>query len=199
VVTAHDQRRGTQDAEPIVRSIYASHGEARHRLLHILLAESPQAASVNSWPFIEDIHGLEQLRRRSERWTDLLIGYLLARDEVAQFAFDPARALDFAHGIVRHERAGAGREAWSLTLESLRRAFRDLPCSTNPNTDLNERIAASILACFDPGTFESIGPFRSLWLSRLLSHTSDAAGMLDQLLELDERRRGKRGPQGETP
>ena len=84
------------------------------------------------------------------------------------------------HG--REERAGTGQVAWSLTLRSLQTAFADAQLGACPNPDLNARIAASILACFEPELFESVGHFRSLWTDRLLATTNDVGGLMDELL-----------------
>jgi len=39
---------------------------------------------------------LDRLRRRCDRWTDLLIGNGIGHDDLVEFAFDPDRARDFA-------------------------------------------------------------------------------------------------------
>ena len=52
----------------------------------------------------------------------------------------------------------------------------------SPNADLNARIATAILSCFPAELFDSTGQFRSLWLLRLFNATSDAQGMIAELL-----------------
>jgi hypothetical protein len=160
--------------EPLARSVLASHVEARNRALRILLHGrlfSPrQAVSLN------------HLRRRSERWTDVLIGGLLAECDAREFAVDADRAVDFAEDLARRRAAPGGRQAWRLTLVSLRNAFQKGLCPLAANPDANARITASILGCFPGELFDSTGLFGSLWMMRLSAVASDAQGMIDDLL-----------------
>ncbi|NQT11776.1 MAG: hypothetical protein HQ582_03445, partial [Planctomycetes bacterium] len=49
-------------------------------------------------------------------------------------------------------------------------------------SDLNARIASSILASFQPGLFDAGGLVRSAWLMRVASAADDAQGMIEELL-----------------
>jgi hypothetical protein len=158
----------------VARSVLIGHLEARHRVL-LLLVRGPGIHA-------EAAMKLNHLRRRIERWTDLLVGYLAGLDDVGEFAFDPDRAKDFAQDL--HYQCGemGGRRAWPLVLASLRAAFRQGLAPISPNTDLNASIASAILACFPAELFDSTGQFRSLWLTRLSNATSDVECMIDELL-----------------
>jgi hypothetical protein len=174
VLCACDRQQGTLEAEPIARSIMIGHLEARHRVL-TLLVRGPgldAAAALR----------LNHLRRRTERWTDLLIGYLAGLDAAAEFAFEPARAQDFARDLRLQSSSPGGRQAWPLVLSSLRAAFRHGLSPLSPNADLNAGIATAILSCFPAELFDSTGQFRSLWLMRLFGATNDAEGMIAELL-----------------
>ena len=185
VMCAHDRRRGTDAAEPVVRSVMIGHLEARHRVLTLLV----QGPAIDSEAGLK----LNRLRRRTERWTDMLIGYLAGLDDVSEFAVDPIRAKDFAEDLRYQAQWEGGHHAWPLVLASLRAAFRQGLSPTSPNADLNAKIAASILACFPPELFDSTGLFRSLWLSRLTNITDDTAGMIEELLSADEHPPGRNG------
>jgi hypothetical protein len=177
VLSAYDRHHGSDDAAAVARSVLTGHLEARHRVL-TLLVSSPVIEA-------EGAVKLNHLRRRSERWTDLLVGYLAGREDVSQFAVDPARARDFAEDLRHRGKAKGGRYAWPLLLSSLRAAFQQGLSPVSPNADLNAEIASSILACFQPDLFDSTGLFRSLWLTRLANVTEDAQGMVEDLLALD--------------
>ena len=179
VMSAYDRRRGTDLAEPVVRSVLIGHLEARHRVLTLLV----QGPGIDSEAAVK----LNRLRRRTERWTDMLIGYLAGLDDVSEFAIDPVRANDFAEDLRYQAQLSGGRHVWPLVLASLRAAFRQGLTPTSPNADLNAKIAAAILSCFPPELFDSTGIFRSLWLSRLTNVTSDAEGMIEELLTVDDR------------
>ena len=100
---------------------------------------------------------INRLRLKVERWTDLLLGRLLTRADVVEFAVEPDRRREFADDL-RHEERTAGTEyIWSLTLTALG-AFPPTAIST-PSADLNARIAASILGCFPSDLFNSTGAF----------------------------------------
>jgi len=185
VLCVHDRQHGGQDAEAVARSVLVGHLEARHRVLTLLA----RSAVIEA----EGAVKLNHLRRRTERWTDLLIGYLVGLEDVSQFAVDPQRARDFAEDLRYRSSLQGGRHAWPLVLASLRAAFGEGLCVVSPNADLNAEIASSILACFQPELFDSTGLLRSLWLTRLANVTNDAQGMVEELLALDVPKTGE-GP-----
>ena len=180
VMCAYDRHRGTDQAEPIVRSVLIGHMEARHRVLTILVRgpgiDAEQAVKLN------------RLRRRTERWTDLLVGYLASLHDVSEFAIDPDRAHDFAEDLHYRSRLAGGQQTWPLVLASIRASFRRGPGPLSPNADLNNKIAVSILSCFQSELFDSTGLFRSLWLLRLSNVSDDAQAMLDELISPQEPR-----------
>ncbi len=174
---AHDRQQNQSDAGPLARSIFAGHQEARHRVLSLLARQQKNAPAA--------VDGLNQLRRRCERWCDLLIGYLLVSEDVSEMAFDRERAFDFCDSLDHQRRAGVFAPAWQLTLNSLRAAFQHAIHCEAPNADLNERIAAAILCCYPADLFDGSTLPRRLWLARLEHLQADAAGMVEQLLLAD--------------
>jgi hypothetical protein len=174
VVCAHDRQHGADDAEPIALSVLSGHLEARHRVLTLLVGGPGMGA--------EDAMKLNHLRRRTERWTDMLVGYLAGLHDSCRFAVDPRRATDFSQDLHYQCQHPGGRHAWPLVLASLRAAFQQGMTQQSPNADLNGRIASSILSCFQPELFDSTGLFCSMWLMRLVNSANDAQGMLDELL-----------------
>ena len=174
VLCACDRQRGNDDAEPVARSVLIGHIEARHRVLTLMV----RGPDIDASAAVQ----LNRLRRRTERWTDLLIGYLTGLHDVSEFAVDPQRAKDFAEDLRYRGSLQGGRHAWPLMLASLQAAFRQGLGPASPNADLNARIAASILSCFPPEVFDSSGLFHSLWMLRLTNVAEDAQGMIDDLL-----------------
>jgi len=177
VLCAYDRQHGTAEAEPIARSVLIGHLEARHRVLTLLV----RGPGINSEAAVK----LNVLRRRTERWTDLLVGYLLGTADVSEMAINPERARDFAEDLRYQSDLPGGRHAWPLVLASLRAAFKQGLAPVSPNADLNNRIATSILACFQAELFDSFGLFRSLWLDRLMHTTDDAEGLIEQYLHAE--------------
>ena len=173
-----DQQHQTSDFEPFVRSVLIGHLDARNRVLQTLL--SGQGIEL------ENGIRLNRLRRQTERWTDMLLGYLAHDFEVDEFAFNPQVARDFAADLRDENRSPVGKHAWELTLQALRAAYRDNLSGRSPHEELNQRIAASVLACFHSDLFDSLGTFHSHWVLRLNQVTEDAQGLVDDLLRSEE-------------
>lgn len=173
VLAAYDRSRGTQDVEPVARSVLVGQMEARHRALE-LLVHGPGV----SW---HDALALDRLRRRSERWTDLLVGHLLDVHDVSRFAANPDLAREFAADLRDQGGVAPGSPGWFVLLASLRAAFRVGLGARSPNADLNTRIAGGILACFAGELFDSTGLLQSLWMARLAQVALDTQGMIADL------------------
>jgi hypothetical protein len=178
VACAFDRLQQTDQVESVARSVLIGHLEARHRVLTLLV----RGPGIDA----EEAVKLNRLRRRTERWTDMLLGYLMTVYDVREFAIDPQRAKDFSEDLSFQNQMPGGRHAWSLIQASLQAAFGQGLSPTSPNADLNRRIATSILSCFQPELFDGTGLPRSAWLARIANTTTDAVGMIDQLLALEE-------------
>ena len=133
---------------------------------------------------VEEAVELNRLRRSAERWTDLLLGHLIGDFDVAEFAFTPDRATDFARDL-RDEQRVCGSLAWQLVLSSMRASFQSGLSPSCHNADLNTKIAAGVLRCFDAQLFDSTGMAKSLWMVRLENKANDTQGMIDDLLTED--------------
>jgi hypothetical protein len=181
VVAAFDRRHGAGDSEPIVRNVCARHQPFCARVQRCLAAG---LATEDAHPTATTA-AIAQCCRQAQRWTDLLIGRLaIASPDAAEFAFAADRARDFAADLQQLERTGTNGIAWSITLGSLRSTFRRTAVGPLPNPGLNGRIAATILSGFDPVSSVATGTFESLCIARLACTTTDAAGMIDDLLRL---------------
>lgn len=175
LTTVSEIRTDTRESEPVVRRVYLNHLEARRRLLTLLLAgrgmDPAAAVSVN------------QTRRRVERWTDLLLGYIMQRGDVAEFAFSPERAYDHLDGLRYESQQAQGHYTWPLILSSLRSTFSSYSQTWLPNQELCQRIELSVLARCGSDQIDSVGHFRSFWQARLDRNSDDAAMLLQQLMD----------------
>ncbi len=174
VASAHDRHHQTDESGPVARSVLAGHVEARHRALRLLVR----------WPELDGAEAvrLNRLRRQTERWTDLLLGYLLGLDDVAEFAFDPQRARDFSEDLRYRNQWPAGAQVWALVRGSLRETFGHDSGRPTPNADLNTAIAAGVLACFPVELCEPSGMFGSLWLLRMAHLAEDTQHLIAEAL-----------------
>jgi hypothetical protein len=182
VMCLADRRRGVGDAEAVARSVYIGQMEARNRALNLM---------VYGQGFdIQEAVALNHVRRRSERWTDLLLGNLLIAHDAAEFAFDVERACDFSHDL--REQGGLCGLAWRLTLTSLRGAFIHDLATPPAHSELNRRLGAAVVELLPPELFDSVGVPQSLWMARLANLTDDAQGMVEDLLQWESPPHGVR-------
>ncbi len=177
VLAAHDKHHDQQEMEPTGHTIMVGHMEARNRVLKL----------INGCPTAhqESAEAIDELRRRCERWTDLLLSHVAGAPNLSRLAFDADRTKDFGESAERQRRAQARQQAQSLTIGSLRSSFQTGLSETSPNADLNARIAAGVVACFPPDAFESTGIVQSLWLSRVQNTAADAEALIQELLQME--------------
>lgn len=184
LTVAHDRYTGRDDAGPIGRNTLAGHDEALGRL-HALAGAWWRSDSQRA-------SRLRLLRRRTERWTDLLLGYVLplcatpsARSpvgHVVEFTFDAARAQEFSYDAQTH--VGSHGEtiggANPLLLAAVRESFASA-ASESLCGDLHRRVAGASLGLFGPETFDSHGILRSSFAARLERTTEETVGMVEDL------------------
>lgn len=168
VLSGHDSHWGTADAEPIGRSVLVGHLEARHRALTLLV----QGPGINSHEAVE----LNRLRRRAERWTDLLLGQVLLVADGSPLAFDAELAREFADELRGQPAWQPGGGAWPLALSSLRASFCPGPHASSPYADLNAQIASAVLAALPPEVFDSAGTPLPAWICSACGWPNGATG-----------------------
>ena len=171
---AHDARRKEAELEPVARSVFTAHLEVRAKVLQLLLTGERQGVPAAKQ--------LNDLRRRVERWTDLLLAHLASAVSVHDFAFEPNRAADFATDL----RSGGSFDEQELARELLFSSFRGSLLAhltaASPNADLNETIGRSLVALFGDSS-EPAG--ESGWLARISRMTDDAQEMLDEIAAME--------------
>jgi hypothetical protein len=163
--------------EPIVRRVYLGHLEARNRALNVLVYgrgfDSREAAELNA------------LRRRCERWADLLLAYVLnvAPESrlIDEYAFEPDRVHEFARDLSEDSNGLSGQ----LLQSSLTTAFGGRDDSTTPHPALNQRIAEAVLTSLPTGLTPTTIPEPNRWLDRITQVTSDTEGMIAELLAIE--------------
>jgi hypothetical protein len=178
---AFDRQHGSREAEPLARSVWIGHLEARHCVLNLLARGKGLPGT--------DAAALDRLRRASERWSDLLLAPFATLGEVTDLAHDAERLADFADDIAddHHFRTlGRTRNLWSASRID---AFASCRRLTTFNADLNAQIAASVLTCFDlDAGDDALSPTlsafsRSLLCERLTTIATDAELWIAGLLE----------------
>jgi len=188
VLVACDRGRGQEELTPVAKSVWAGHLEARHRVLSLLVSS----------PAIDTLEAvaINRLRRRTERWADMLLGVLESVHDVSEFAVDVERVREFSSDLHYREGLPGGRQVWPLVQSALRVAFQQGLAATSPNAATNGRIAAAIVGGFPPEVFDSTGLLRSLWHVRLENATDDAQGLVEDFLRNEPAEFIRHGPRG---
>ncbi|MGE5194443.1 MAG: hypothetical protein ACM3U2_18290 [Deltaproteobacteria bacterium] len=161
VLTACDRSRRTVAAEKVARDVLAGQMQAQQQVLQMLV-DGPHLP-------LECAVELDRLRRHIERWTDLLLGHLVRRYALADFAYDLERALDFGDEQVRESWGTRRIPIWDLYFLCLNSGFPRSGLPGGVHGIWREELIESILGCFTPEMFHSDGPLMSVRLRRLMS------------------------------
>lgn len=143
-LTAADHYSAGDRYERLVRHVFTGHLHARYRALS-LIAEGRQLPS-------RELPRLDQLRRRCERWTDVLIGHLVNRYDVEEFAFDADRAREF--GGTQQDRGDVSPQhpVWGLILAGIGVSFPSGLAVPEPASDRSRSVArAALMMCGPAG------------------------------------------------
>jgi hypothetical protein len=160
VLTACDRSRRSVASERIARSVLAGQLEAQQQVLRLMI-DGPYLT-------LERVSSLDKLRRRVERWTDLLVGHLVKRYALGDFAFDLERALDFGDEQLRESWGPRLNPIWGLYFVCLHSAFPESRLPGGIEAEWREALVQSILGCFPKDLFFEDGVLKSVRLQRLL-------------------------------
>lgn len=171
------------DCEPLLRSVLLNHLEVRNEALNCLV--------FGIGPETRQIVELQQIRRRVERWIDFLFGEMQREMDVADFAYDPRRARDYARSprIVGQPNSDDGETPEERILSSLRSSFDEILTRRTLFPELNQAVAAGVLGSIAGDWLESLDWHPDQWRERLDLGTHDALVWIDEALGLDEPRR----------
>lgn len=172
VLTACDRRQRLKRVEPIARNVLAVHQQCRASVLKILLHSTSLPA--------DQLAELDRLRRRVERWVDVLLGPLIAHygNELCDFAFDPRRARDFGEEQSQARFQSTSQPRWNFLLAGLRSAFPNGSTTVSSN-DPTMPILRSVMALFPENVFQAEGPIQSLRQSRIVCSSEQSEGPLE--------------------
>jgi hypothetical protein len=165
VLIQRDRSAHSNELTGVAQSVFISHMEVSSQAIRLLLAQA--AARERA------VERLNALRRRIERWTDLLLGCLPDPDVSARFAHDRQRMKEF-FADRRQQSWDALRQANQILLASL---IADLKKNTNrlsANPELNRQIAAGVMTLLPAERFDSIGLPKSpsqLWIEQTLDES----------------------------
>ena len=177
VLIQHDRTINHHDMQSIAHSVFIGHLEARNRAMRLLMHNRPSNQRAYD--------RLEELRRRMERWTDLLLSRISDLEMAIQFGFDEHRVRDFAadRHLEDHKRR---QHTEHLLLASLSSGLRRDVMNYSANPDLNREIAAGVLSCIPADRFDSTGLPKSIMLMQMEQVQTDTHEMVQTLIDEEE-------------
>jgi hypothetical protein len=161
LLAAFDQRLGTSDLTRVARNVVSGLLQIRMTVLSQLLAV-PEIE-------LDRVLKIDRLRRRCDRWTDLLVGTIAIRDNCFEFAFDPDRSRDFGEESMFAETEFGSTPFENLVSAGLRGTF--LQHLSNQSFEEPEFLilTKSILSCIPRQALHRDGSFRSSLERRIFS------------------------------
>lgn len=165
VLLQRDQLTRTNELTGVAQSVFIAHMEVSSQALRLLMAQPADRQT--------DVERVNSLRRRIERWTDLLLACLPDERIAARFGYDPDRVRNFADER-RQQCPEAKRQANQVLLASLSNDLKSNTGRLAANPELNRQIAAGVMAFLPSEQFDSIGLPKSLnqlWIERALDET----------------------------
>lgn len=159
IIAACDRKASKQAGIPVAESVLEQHNVVWNHLLQFLVEHRNTAG--------EEPGRIDQLRRQIERWTDVLVGHLVVRFGVTEFAFDVERARDFGEEQLSDNWGRRDLQVWDLYLTCLRTTFPPLRLSRGRLKYLREDLMRQMLSSFPAEVFGDEGTLKSVWLRRL--------------------------------
>jgi hypothetical protein len=147
VLAAQDKQRDQSHARPIIEHILLAVQHARSKALELVVHAGDPVASV------------DRFRRRSERWTDVLVGPALARHGVAVFAHDARRAWEFGEEQLTSETGPGARRMFHT---GYRAAFRDAVLDTSLSARWNVVLTSILDGLSDDGLADALLRWRDI-------------------------------------
>lgn len=166
VLTAADAGQSPGHAGPLARHVLVSTFQMRHHVLKLVV-------DGGSLP-LGSLVKVDRLRRRCERWCDLLLGRLASQHDVLEFAFDVRRAGE-------HSRSGRGEPLpgtteWPLIAAGLQAAFPADPIAPERDEAVRE-LTAAVMSAFPAAAFDLDGRFYPVEVHRFQQLPWDARSL----------------------
>lgn len=155
LLTGVDKALQIKHYEPIARHVMLGHLDARRRGLKLLL-DDPALTTAH-------LSQIDLLRRKVERWSDMLLAHIPAECEINDFVYDLERVQDFSESFREENAHRSSEQVWSLMLAGLRLAFPDQNLRLAPPHEfLQYKILGHILDCFPTAEQTASAPFKAV-------------------------------------
>ena len=148
VLIQRDRVTHSNELTGIAQGVFISHLEVSNQTLRLLMAQGEESRA--------GVQKLDRLRRRIERWTDLLLGHLPDESIAIRFAHNRTRMQEFARDL-RQQPAEVQGQARRILLASLATDLKKNTSRYSANPELNRQIAAGVIAFLPAEQFDSTG------------------------------------------
>ena len=148
LLSAHGQHHGDKSACLFASTLFLEHQEARRLALMQMLSMADAQNPL--------VRKLDKLRRRAERWTDILLGPLACRFLIGDLPFDVARSQDYGQAILPYLTSPTGG---GLYAAGLRAAFPETLIGVPSHAGFHREMAAAALGLLPSELFERDGGF----------------------------------------
>lgn len=161
------------DKDAIIRAVWIGQLATRNQALQLIYR-----GLDDNCP---DAKQLDALRRKLERWCDILLSRFAQYGDLKQFAFDIDRVEEWSRDNTEasHEQQ---QHAWELLKESLFRTLDDSPSHPAANPDLNRQVALTISSSLPQEDESQLEETESPWLSRLNNKASEMQQLIDEYI-----------------
>ena len=157
LLAAHGQRQGDKPACRFAADLF-NHHQSDRRLALVEMLEMADAHNTT-------VRTLDRVRRRAERWTDILLGPLSCRFAVAPLAFDSARSQEYGRTILPYLTSPAGSGLFAAGLHT---AFPETLAGLPAHAGYHRETAAAVLGLLPADLFEQDGGLHPLRTVRTL-------------------------------
>jgi len=168
VLTAADQRQCQQRTEPLARHILAGYLQTRYLALNLMVS-GPDVPP-------DRLREVNRIRRKTECWTDLLLGPLVVRYEVKNFAVNADRALQFGQDQLSHRDSDVSNTAWNLILLSARLTFPARQPLSPIHSICQRKISDAVLSTFPADAIHDFSLLKSIRQTGLSFHAAHSEG-----------------------
>ncbi len=177
MLVEHDRALEQHELQTIGHSVFIGHLEARNRALRLILNHR------DTHP--EAFDRLDEMRRRMERWMDLLLSRTPNLEAAIKFGFDENRIRDFAQDRLLDD-SQQQTHSQKLFLASLSSSLKRGVTKWSANPDLNREIGAGVLACLPGDRFDVVGLPKSIMLMQMEQVYNDTHEMVNQLINNED-------------
>jgi hypothetical protein len=153
VLESRGRRQHDATAAAVGRKTFEEHQKLRHLAMSFMVRQADA--------HVREVADADQLRRRSERWTDVLLGGSPGEFDLERFAHDLRRARDFRADSGTAADLGVRSVRRSLLSASLRTAFPAELVGLPAHDELHREVVSAVLSLIPADGTEFAGGLHS--------------------------------------